>query len=163
MAGTSRVTLEPPPTVVDLVQRSEGLRDGDARRPGIQPYICPAGYPTLGWGAIRDERGAPVTMAHPGITIEVAEQLLRRDLQDAARAVARLCPVILLPGQFWALADFVFNLGSGRLQSSTLRQVVLRGEMGDVPAQLRRWVYGGGRKLPGLVARREAEIALWLS
>jgi lysozyme len=163
MAGAERFTLTVSPAVIDLVKRSEGLRDGDARRPGLQPYICPAGYPTLGWGAIYDENGKRVTMAHPGVTLEQAGALLERDLLRSARAVARLCPVPLLAGQFGALVDFVFNLGAGNFQASTLRQVILRGDLDDAPDQFRRWVFSRGRKLPGLIVRREAEIAMWLS
>jgi len=57
--------------------------------------------------------------------------------------------------------DFTFNLGAGRLQTSTLRRRVNQRDWFAARLELRRWVYGGGKILPGLVMRREAE-AVWL-
>ncbi|WP_414041926.1 glycoside hydrolase family protein [Acidithiobacillus sp. M4-SHS-6] len=58
--------------------------------------------------------------------------------------------------------DFTFNLGGGRLQTSTLRRRVNQRDWNAAAMDLRRWVYGGGRVLPGLVVRREAEVPLIL-
>jgi lysozyme len=52
------------------------------------------------------------------------------------------------------------NLGGGRLQTSTLRQRINQRDWAAAAKELRRWVYGGGRVLLGLVARRKAEVAL---
>ena len=94
------------------------------------------------------------------ITEEQASDILASDVQIAERAVARLIRVPLIDGQFDALVSWTFNLGAGALQSSTLRRVVNREEHAEVPRQLMRWVYGGGRKLPGLMRRRAAEAVL---
>jgi lysozyme len=59
-----------------------------------------------------------------------------------------------------AIVDFTFNLGPGRLQTSTLRRRVNERDWHAAGQELRRWVYGGGKVLPGLVTRREAEVAL---
>jgi lysozyme len=59
-----------------------------------------------------------------------------------------------------ALIDFTYNLGAGHLRSSTLRRKVNAKDWAAMPAELRKWVRGGGRVLPGLVARRNAEAAL---
>ncbi len=59
-----------------------------------------------------------------------------------------------------AIVDFTFNLGGGRLQTSTLRRRVNQRDWAAAAKELRRWVYGGGKVLPGLVARREAEVLL---
>jgi len=69
-----------------------------------------------------------------------------------------LCPNIDTPERLGAITDFCFNLGSGNLRASTLRRKILAGDWGAVPAELRKWVRGGGRVLKGLVLRREAEI-----
>jgi lysozyme len=61
---------------------------------------------------------------------------------------------------FNALVDFTYNLGVGRLQTSTLRRVVNAGDWQGAKEQLMRWTRGGGRVLPGLVKRRAAEAAL---
>ena len=75
----------------------------------------------------------------------------------AERAVLRLIAVPLADRQFDVLVSFTFNLGVGALQRSTLRRKVNREEHGEVPAEFLKWVWGGGRRLPGLVQRREAE------
>jgi lysozyme len=59
-----------------------------------------------------------------------------------------------------AIVDFTFNLGAGRLQTSTLRRRVNQRDWAEAARELRRWVHGGGKVLPGLVARREAEVQL---
>lgn len=59
-----------------------------------------------------------------------------------------------------AIADFVFNLGPTRYASSTLRRRMNEADWPGARHEIRRWVFGGGRKLPGLVIRREAEAAL---
>ena len=136
-----------------LIKRFEGFR------PEI--YVCPAGWPTIGYGhVVRDEERDRFA---DGIDEATAEDLLRRDVETAARAVLRLIRVPLEDGQFDALGSFAINLGAGALQRSTLRRKVNREEHGTVPAEFRRWVWAGGRKLKGLVRRREAEAELYAS
>jgi lysozyme len=62
-----------------------------------------------------------------------------------------------------AIVDFTFNLGAGRLRTSTLRRRINQLDWASAALELRKWVHGGGRVLPGLVARRQAEIALMAS
>ncbi|WP_367027567.1 glycoside hydrolase family protein [Methylococcus sp. ANG] len=64
-------------------------------------------------------------------------------------------------GRLAAIVDFTFNLGAGRLRTSTLRRRVNQRDWGAAAYELRRWVYGGAKALPGLIARREAEAALF--
>ena len=118
------------------------------------PYLCPAGFWTKGFGRLCRQDDPPCTM-------EQAETWLAEDLAKARAQVLALTKVSLTDGQLDALTDWVFNLGSGRYRGSTLRAVINRGEFGRAPAEIRKWVYGGGQKLPGLVARREAEVVLW--
>ena len=63
-------------------------------------------------------------------------------------------------GRLAAIVDFTFNLGAGRLQTSTLRRRMNQRDWIAARQELRRWVYGGGKVLHGLVSRREAEIEL---
>ncbi len=137
---------------LDLIKRFESFS------PTI--YICPAGYPTIGYGhVVLDEEKDRFAN---GIDQELGEELLRRDAQVAERAILRLITVPLTDGQFDALVSFTFNLGSGALQRSTLRRKVNREEHSEVPAQLMRWIWAGGRKLKGLQRRRSAEAELYL-
>jgi len=136
-----------------LCRRFEGFRP--------RPYLCPAGVPTIGYGATHYESGARVTLTDPPITRERGEQLLCWHLTTVyLPAVRRLCPEIDTPQRVAAILDFTFNLGAGNLSSSTLRRRVNAGRWDDVPTELRRWVRAGGRVLRGLVLRREAEVAL---
>ena len=138
---------------LDLIKQFEGFS------PTV--YICPAGYPTIGYGHVvkpqERERFAG------GITKEQAEALLGQDVETSERAVLRLITVPLTDRQFDALVSFTFNLGAGALQRSTLRRKVNRGDHATVPAEFRKWVWARGRKLEGLVRRRDAEIIIWLS
>ncbi len=134
-----------------LIKRFEGFE------PEI--YVCPGGWLTIGYGhVVRDEEQDRFV---GGIGETEAEGLLRRDVETAERAVLRLIRVPLEDGRFDALGSFAFNLGAGALQRSTLRHKVNREEHGVVPAEFRRWVWAGGRKLKGLVRRRETEGALY--
>ena len=135
---------------IDLIKKFEGFS------PAV--YICPAGYPTIGYGHLVRENEFFSQLSE-----SEAGELLCKDVQIAERAVLRLINVPLVDGQFDALVSFTFNLGSGALQRSTLRRVVNRGEHDKVPEQLIRWVWAGGRKLKGLVSRRKAEIILYIN
>lgn len=133
---------------IDLIKRFEGFSS--------TVYICPAGYPTIGYGhLVRSGE------SFNEISETEAEELLRKDVESAERAVLRLVNVPLTDGQFDALVSFTFNLGSGAFQRSTLRRKVNRQAHTEVPAQLMRWVWAGGRKLNGLRKRRSAESILY--
>lgn len=128
-----------------------------------KPYLCPAGVPTIGYGATHYLDGRPVRLSDPPISREAGERLLLRMLETTyIPALLKLCPGIAqaTPGQFAAMIDFTFNVGGSRLAASTLRKRVNAGAWGEVPAELRKWTRGGGRVLRGLVVRREAEAAL---
>lgn len=135
---------------IELIQQFESCK--------LAPYHDDAGFPTNGWGNLLSREKWADLSQWPVITQEEADALLRQDLGDAERAVGRLITVPLTPGQFDALVSFAFNLGTGALQASTLRRVLNRQEFHKAPYQLRRWVYAGGRKLRGLVRRRNAEV-----
>lgn len=125
------------------------------------PYLCPAGVPTIGYGATYYEDGTAVTLHDTPISKERAEALLLWMVRTRyLPAVVGLCPGVDTPERLAALIDFAFNLGAGNLRASTLRRRVNAGQWADVPAELRKWVKGGGRVLAGLVKRREAEAAL---
>ena len=150
--------IEVPKAAIALAKHFEGFERKVKR--GIEitagPYICPAGFWTIGYGHLCDPK-------HPPITEAEAEAYLARDLQTALAATLRYCPVLATEpeGRLAAIVDFTFNLGAGRLQTSTLRRRINQRDWGAAATELRRWVYGGGKVLPGLVARREAEAG-WL-
>ena len=149
--------IEMPQAAIDLAKRFEGFER--KVKHGIEitavPYICPAGFWTIGYGHLCDA-------THPPITEGEAEIYLALDLQTALVATLRCCPVLATEpdGRLAAIVDFTFNLGAGRLQTSTLRRRVNQRDWSAAGTELRRWVYSGGKVLPGLVARRSAEAAL---
>lgn len=145
-----------PRTAIELAKRFEGFHRVPRTDPcRAHPYICPAGYWTIGYGHLCDPK-------HPPITGTEAEVYLARDLQTALAATLRYCPVLGTESEvrLAAIVDFTFNLGPGRLQTSTLRRRINQRDWSAAATELRRWVYGGGKVLPGLFARREAEISL---
>ena len=138
---------------IELIQNFEGFS------PTV--YLDAAGLPTIGYGHLL--RAGEAEMFKRGITEPIAQALLIKDVLRAEQAVLRLITVPLTNGQFDALVSFTFNLGAGALQRSTLRRKVNREEHGDVPTELMKWVWAGGRKLKGLVRRRAAEASLYKS
>ncbi len=136
-----------------LAQRFEGLY--------LSPYLCPAGVPTIGYGATYYEDGTRVTLLDAPITRERAIALLQWMVRTVyLPTVMRLCPGIDNPNRLAALIDFTFNLGGSALKNSTLRRKVNAGMWSAVPTELRKWVMAAGKRLRGLVIRREAEATL---
>lgn len=147
-----------PQAAVELAKRFEGFHRVPKTDPErAYPYVCPAGYWTIGFGHLCDQ-------AHPPVTQVQAEAYLTADLVAALNATLRYCPVLATApaGRLAAIVDFTFNLGAGRLQTSTLRRRINQRDWPAAANELRRWVHGGGKVLPGLVARREAEATLLL-
>jgi len=127
-----------------------------------EPYYDPVGFPTIGYGHLLSRVPWAPLGRWSAITEVEADALLEQDMERAAAAVLRLIGVPLTDGQFAALTDFTFNVGGGNLELSTLRRVINREDYQEAPNQFRRWIFARGVKLPGLVRRREDEIALWL-
>ncbi len=97
------------------------------------PYICRAGFWTIGYGHLCDPK-------HPPITEAEAEVYLVQDLQSVLAATLRYCPVLAteLEGRLAAIVDFTFNLGAGRLQTSALRRRINQRDWPEVAQELRR-------------------------
>lgn len=119
----------------------------------IRPYICPAGYWTRGFGVLCSKDAAPITPAE-------AEDELFRLLPGYINETLILCPGLKnqSPHTIAAISDFTFNLGAPRLRASTLRRKINAEDWDSARIELKKWVFGGGKRLPGLVARRAAEV-----
>jgi len=146
--------IDVPQAAIELAKRFEGFHRVPKNDPSrAHPYICPAGYWTIGYGRLCKPE-------HPPISRDQAEIFLREDLHTALAATLRLCPALAAEpeGRLAAIVDFTFNLGAGRLQTSTLRRRINQRDWASTAKELSRWVYGGGKILPGLVSRRKAEI-----
>lgn len=133
---------------LELDQRFEGFSSA--------PYICPAGVVTIGYGSTRCDDGTKVKLTDPPITKERAIELLSYEqLRCDVKIRARFGNIG--PARAGALGSFAYNLGFGALSGSTLAKKVLASDHKGAAEQFQRWVYGGGRRLLGLVRRREAE------
>lgn len=138
-----------------LIKQFEGchkrLPNGD-----ITPYICPAGYPTQGWGIV-----VP-SMKVPSISQQMADSILQREIPRYMSQALTASPILAThPERLGAITSFVFNLGIGRYRASTLRKRINDGDWEEAKIELMKWTKGGGKVLPGLVKRRKAE-ALYL-
>jgi lysozyme len=136
---------------LDLLKRSEGFRS--------RVYLDLSGLPTIGYG---HKLVNPESFIH-GVDEVQATKLLAVDVLEAEHAIGRLVKVPLEQGQFDALVDFVYNLGSGRLASSTLLVDLNAKKYAAAGEQLLRWDHADGRENSELKARREAEFKLWLN
>lgn len=141
---------------VELTKESEGFRG--------RLYNDAANYCTIGYGHLI--KLAPCDGSEPGefragITVPRGTEILRQDMEKAEIGIMTLVDAELTDGQYAALCDFVFNVGTGNFRKSTLRKRVNARDYDRVPFEFRRWVYAGGRKLAGLAKRREKEIDLF--
>lgn len=138
-----------PEILLELIKKYEGCR--------LHAYLCPAGVWTIGYGAT----GRGISNG----VIWTQEQADARLYDDALRfymEAGRLSPILWLDGdkKHSAIADFCFNLGATRYKASTLKRKVDAGDWVGAQHEIQKWVWGGGKKLPGLVARRREEAAL---
>ena len=160
----------------DLMHRFEGCRN--------KPYLCPAHIWTIGYGHVLYQEqiklpmarveGKEVAMIRKEMPLkpednrvwskEEIEKLFADDVASFERGVLRLVPGVAgRQGAFDALVSISFNFGLGNLQRSTIRMKANRGDWEGAAQAFMAWTKGGGKVLPGLVKRREAEIALFLS
>lgn len=134
---------------IDLIKKFEGLR--------LTAYQDAVGIWTIGYGSTgRVKKGMRITETE-------ADALLRADLGEAEAAVARWVKVPVTPNQHAALVSFAFNLGGGNLGKSTLLRKLNRKDYLGAANEFGKWVNAGGKRLAGLVRRREAEKRLFLA
>jgi lysozyme len=138
---------------IKLIKHFEGVHK--------KPYICPAGYWTVGVGHLITRSPELPSDWDRTMGNDEIDYLLRKDLLKFENGVLRLLhPVQPSQSEFDALVSFSFNLGLGCFQRSTVRSAFIRGDKkrsGEVLLKYRR---AGGRILQGLVRRRQAELAL---
>ena len=128
----------------EAIKNFEGLR--------LEAYEDPAGVLTIGYG----HTGSDV-FEGDRISKYWAESTLKKDVMEVERQIDEL-DLDLTQGQLDALVSFTFNLGIGRLKSSTLLKVIREGgSKNAIKKEFKRWVYAGGKRLRGLERRREWE------
>lgn len=136
---------------VALIKKWEGFR--------ADSYQCSAGRWTIGWGTTKGVK--------PGdkITREQAEKLLLDDVfTERVPAVERLVKVPLTNNEMNALISFVYNIGVGNFEGSTLLKMLNQGLPRAVVAdQFDRWVFAKGKRIQGLANRRADEKRVFLT
>lgn len=132
-----------------LVKEFEGLE--------LKAYLCPAGVPTIGYGRTKGVKlGQTCTEAQ-------AEAWVAEEYAGFEAAVRKLVKVPLNANQLGALTSFAYNLGVGALMRSTLLRRLNSRNYAGAAAQFAVWNKAAGKVSPGLVRRRAAERALFLS
>jgi lysozyme len=137
-----------------LCRQFEGFRS--------KPYLCPANVATIGYGSTYYSDGRKVTLEDAPMDESIARALLMVELEHTyLPGVLRNCPILATDEKKCnAIVDFVYNLGIGRLQTSTLKRKINAQEWEQAQEQLMLWTKGGGKVLPGLVKRRRFECLL---
>jgi len=134
---------------LDLIRGYEKLE--------LKAYRCPAGVLTIGFG-----HTGPDVSEGLEINPEQAEELFRADVARFEEAVNRRVCTPLSGNQFSALVSLCFNIGVTAFHNSTLLKLVNKGDPIHAAAEFSRWVHAKGKRLQGLVERREAERRLFL-
>ena len=124
-------------------------------------YKDAGGVWTIGYGHTA-MAGSPVPYQSQVITAAEAENILLKDLVQYEAAIENNVNVKLNDNQFAALVSFAFNVGIGAFKNSTLLKKLNQGNFDAVPTELMKWTKAGGKKLQGLVNRRQAEGYLWM-
>jgi len=132
----------------------EGYRD--------KAYIpVPGDRPTLGHGSTTHADGRPVKL---GDTTTPTKALARTmmDVDKFQGAMRQCVRVPLYQHEYDSLVQFAYNIGPDALCKSTLMRKLNAGDYAGACNEMTKWVYAGGRKVQGLVNRREAERKLCL-
>ena len=141
---------------IDIIKSFEGLF--------LKPYLCPANVATIGYGTIRYPNGTRVKMTDVAITEAKAMEYLMFEINQKSRAIDPMLREDLTGNQFAALISFAYNLGEGALRKSTLLKVVNATPLSpQIRTEFQKWVYADGKKLNGLLRRRNAEADLYFS
>ena len=131
------------------------------------PYSCPAGVPTIGYGSTFYPNGKKVTLQDAPVSEQVARDLMMWELTNTSTAVNTFLKAEVTQSQYDSLVSFAYNCGTGALKGSTLMKLINAGELKKdgwkrtITAEFGKWVNGGGKKLPGLVSRRSTEAYLF--
>lgn len=129
-----------------VVSHFEGLETSAYKDPIGIPTICYGHTATAKLGQVKTEKEC--------------DGLLKADLQVALDAVDKYVKVEMPVERRAAFVSFVYNVGAGNFARSTLLKKLNGGDAAGACAELDKWIYAGGRVLPGLVKRRAEERAL---
>ena len=136
----------------DLIKEFEGFR--------ATAYICPANVVTVGYGTTRIQ-GKAIQLGTT-ITTDEADMFLEEDLKTFEDNINQKVTIEISQNQFDALVAFVYNVGAGNFNKSTLLKKVNASEFKKAADEFLKWNKAGGKILKGLTNRRTAERELFL-
>lgn len=133
----------------NLIKAAEGCR--------LNAYKCPAGIWTIGYGHTKNVKAGDTW------TQEQADKALEQDIETYRKAVLIACPSLEhYPNRLVACISLAYNIGTGAFASSSVARYIRRGEYRAAADAFGLWVNAGGKKLPGLVTRRQREKEVFL-
>lgn len=181
MPNTLAVARVVPDLALVMLERFEGLHDGDKKTPNLlEPQPDPIGIYTVGYGYALFENGRPVKDKERayriwrarwplGMTLVDAKALLRATAQEICDRVVRLFPgTVLTDHELSALICLAYNIGVGEeggapdFADSTVRKRLLKGDRKGAADAFRMWIKADGKVLGGLITRREDERRVFL-
>ena len=139
---------------VDLICELEGEQ--------LIAYDDGVGIWTIGFGTIKYPNGVRVKKGDT-CTLEQAKEYMRHDLIEFEHTVNSSVKAPLTQNQFDALVSLAYNIGSSAFKSSTLVKKLNTGDYQGAADQFNMWINAGGKRMQGLVNRRDREKLLFLS
>ena len=141
---------------LDIIKEFEGFM--------AKPYICSGGKATIGYGSTFYRDGKKVTMKDKEITVAEAEILLEFQVNKFAEGVLKAVSKPLTQNQFDALVSFCYNVGLGNFRISTMRKLINENPNNPkIADNFMLWTLANGKRLNGLVRRRQAESDLYFN
>lgn len=141
---------------LDIIKEFEGFM--------AKPYICSGGKATIGYGSTFYKDGKKVTMKDKEITVAEAESLLEFQVNKFAEGVLKSVSKPLTQNQFDALVSFCYNVGLGNFRISTMRKLINENPNNPkIADNFMLWTLANGKRLNGLVRRRQAESDLYFN
>lgn len=141
-------SLEPSAACLALIRESEGFRS--------HAYWDESGW-AVGYGSHGPDIGQGTVW-----TQQQAEAHMQAQVEVNGAWIKRLVTVPLTQGQYDALQDWTYEFGIGHLRNSTMLMKLNSGDYSGAAEELLRWCHEGTEEVPGLLARRQKELAMWL-
>lgn len=147
--------------LINFIKKWEGVE--------YNPYLCPAGKPTIGVGFTTYLDGTPVTLNDPPLDDIQINRILSVKLDEFSAQVKRILGdtlIVSLPQEALdAIISWTYNLGIGNLSKSTLLKRLKESKLNfdAIETEWMKWVYAGGKKLDGLVRRRKEEYQMYFN
>ena len=127
-----------------LIRKYEGCK--------LHAYKCSAGKWTIGYGHTEGVKAGDVW------TQEQANDVLMKEIKEYGKGVLQACPSLAnYPNRLGACISLAYNIGLGNFSGSSVAKYIRRGEYRAAADAFGLWVNASGKKLPGLVSRRQAE------